>query len=175
MQAAIFAILLMSSVSAKAMEFGDRPGMAGVSLPPARNVTLSDDRMRRQIGGRTTIAAIKNAQSKLADRPRPVSNIVGKRVSSIIKDGLGRLSQEFIIVSADSQFRTSLRHPVSIRRKPIVVFGSMRFDDHPGSMSNGFKDMTAATINIGGHPDHKVRLQSVVPVQPVMLLALRGR
>ena len=157
MQAAVFAILLMS-VSAEAMEFGDRPGMvAGLSSPTLSHTMPDSDRLRRQIDA---LAQFEISGSKLADRPRPISNVIHVRVSSLTKDGPGRLSPEFSAVSATSPVRLVSKLPGNIRRKPTAKFGVMRFRDRPGSMSNYFKDIAIA---------------SVAPLQHVTVLALRGR
>ena len=154
MQAAVIAILLMSSVSANAMEFGDRPGL---SSPTVSHTVASVDRSRRQIDA---LAQFKISGLKLADRRRPISNVNHKRLASLPKDGPGRLSPEFTVVSGGPHIRLDVRHAVSIPRKPVTMIMGMKFEDRPGSMAT---------------PNSVVRLQSVAPPQHVTVLALRGR
>jgi hypothetical protein len=76
-------VLFLSSVSAQAMEFADRPGLisAMISSPAATRVLLSDDCSRRQINDRNVLLPGSVTSTKLADR-RP-----------------GRLSDEFSAVA----------------------------------------------------------------------------
>src|SRR5215217_3929105 len=72
---ALAAILFVSSVSAQAMQFADRPGliseMAGASA--ASHAMRSDDCSRRQIANRDVLQSTPVTATKLADRPRPIS------------------------------------------------------------------------------------------------------
>jgi len=83
--AVVAAVLFMSSVSAQAMEFADRPG------PIAENVTSA--------------LAIRAIQSEeLADRPRPNLRQVWV-AQGTFQTKLGRLSAEFSAVAKSSRMK----------------------------------------------------------------------
>lgn len=169
MQAAIFAILLMSSVSAEAMEFGDRPGLVAEHRSPVvRHKTASTDRVRRQVDD---LVRFKIGGSMLAERQRPVSMVIHTPLDSLMRDRPGRLSPEFTAVSESSHIRLDSRHSASIPRKPAVMIVGMRFEDRPGASSVGFANITTASIEGYPGPHPRVRLQ----IQGSTVLAFRGR
>jgi hypothetical protein len=135
-------VLLMSSASVEAMEFGDRPGVKSPSFAVAR-LSVSHDRLRRQIGNCRTLYNKAPVQLKITDRPRPLFTVIDDAVVSS-KHGPGRLSAEFSAVSWSSKVKLDPRRAVSIRRKPNVIIGEMKFEDRPGPVSNPFAGKAAA-------------------------------
>jgi hypothetical protein len=71
---ALAAILFISSVSAQAMEFAERPGPISemVSSSKAARALPSDDCLRRQLSNLNVLSALATG-TKLADRPSPIS------------------------------------------------------------------------------------------------------
>jgi len=99
---ALAAILFVSSVSAQAMQFADRPGliseMAGASA--ASHVLRSDDCSRRQIANRGVLQSTPVTAIKILDRPRPISSRIRIAVTEVMLDTRrGRLSAEFSAVA----------------------------------------------------------------------------
>jgi hypothetical protein len=106
--AAIVAVLLMSPVSAKAMEFADRPGPVSETFASALAVRAmqSEERSQRQINNRNILHPVSIEWIKLADRPRPISNL--KRVWVVqtkLQNRPGRLSAEFSAVAKSSRMK----------------------------------------------------------------------
>jgi hypothetical protein len=147
--AAIAAVVLMSSVSAQAMEFDDLPVLiSGMSSPSTVRAMPSVDRSRRQIDNHVMLLPVAPAGTKLADRPRPISNLILARVAHrIFGDRPGRLSAEFSAVSKGSGISFENRPgQLSNRFRPIATPTVMRFENRPGSVSNRFKTLAARTI-----------------------------
>ena len=121
--AALAAILVMSSVSAHAMDFADRPGMTVISSMPALQVTSVGDLARRQIdqpksllGTDERTMAILNSILALLAEPK----------------GSGRLSAEFSPVVGDSGNFEHRPIMIGSRMKDGIVRAAMRFEDRPG-------------------------------------------
>ena len=74
--AVIAAVLFMSSVSAQAMEFADRPGTISKTFDSALTVRAMQSEERSQL--QNILHPVSVERLKLADRPRPISNL--KRV-----------------------------------------------------------------------------------------------
>jgi hypothetical protein len=135
-QMVLAAVLLMSSASAEAMEFADRPGvMLGLSSAPSSAVS-SQDRLRRQIDRHIALERRVVPMNRLADRPRPVTNLIRGPVVSVFNDRPGRLSAEFSATAVTSGIELKSRYTGSIHRRPDVVKAAMRFEDRPGFASN---------------------------------------
>lgn len=123
-------VLMMSSASAEAMEFGDRPGLtSGVSSAPL-SASVSQDRFRRQVDSYSFLDQSAAVRLNLTDRPRPLFTVMDEAMVSS-NQGPGRLSAEFNVASWTVTFKGA-----SIHRKPNVVIGGMRFEDRPGPISN---------------------------------------
>ena len=90
--AVMAAVLFMSSVSAQAMEFADRPGVTFdvVGASSATRAMLTDDCSRRQINTYSILLPVAIAETKPADRPRPVSLIQIRVTRMILSDRPGR-------------------------------------------------------------------------------------
>jgi hypothetical protein len=138
--AVIAALLFLSSASAQAMEFADRPGLAPKIINSLSAIpgTQTDDYSRRQINNHNVLLADTAPLAKLADRPGPVSNLIRTNLSQS-EDRPGRLSAEFSGVSVGSGIKFEHRPwMVSSRSKAITTRAAMRFEDRPGPMSNRF-------------------------------------
>jgi hypothetical protein len=145
--AIIAAVLLMSAVSAKAMEFADRPDLVSrVSIPSTVRSMPSVDHLRRQIDNHVILLPVAAAGTKLADRPRPISNLIHARVARMIfRDRPGRLSVEFSAVSKDSGIRFENRpSQVSNHFDPTATHTAMRFEDRPGDRSGFTSSLSKA-------------------------------
>jgi hypothetical protein len=152
--AIIAAMFFMSSVSAQAMEFADRPGPISEAFnsPSTVRALPIEDRSRRQIDNHVVLLPITKPGTKLTDRPRPISNIIPIRVVHImLGDRPGRLSAEFSAVSRNSGIRFA--GVVSNRFKPIATPTAMKFENRPGSISNRFKALAGVGIKFEDHPD----------------------
>ena len=105
--AVIAAVLFMSSVSAKAMEFADRPGpISEITSALAVRAIQSEERSHRQINNENILHSVSVEWMKLADRPRPISNF--KQVWVVqakIQNRPGRLSAEFSAVAKGSRMK----------------------------------------------------------------------
>jgi hypothetical protein len=107
---AVFAaVLFMSSVSAQAMEFADRPGMTFdvVSSLPAIHFILIDDYSRRQINNLNILLPLTVAQTRLAVRPKLISNVISTKL--VQSDRPGRLSAEFSTASKSIGIKVAYR------------------------------------------------------------------
>jgi hypothetical protein len=91
---AVLAALFISSVSAEAAGFANRPDMLDRASPPPV-VHASHDVSRRQINGHSALRTASITAIKLPHRPTPVSNFRSKKASVEIAGGAGRLSPEF--------------------------------------------------------------------------------
>lgn len=118
--AVIAAVLFMSSVSAQAMEFADRPGMPVVRSMPTLQVT--SDLARRQI----------NQPKSLLGSDEKAMAILDSIFALLAEpEGPGRLSAEFSPVVVDSgNFE---RRPIMIgsRMNDAIRRAAMRFEDRP--------------------------------------------
>ena len=121
--AVIAAVLVMSSVSAHAMEFADRPGMTVVSSMPALQVTSVGDLARRQI----------NEHKSLLGTDAGTMGIVNSILALLAEPkGSGRLSAEFSPVAVN---HGNFEHrPIMVGSSIKVTIGrsAMRFEDRPG-------------------------------------------
>lgn len=126
--AVIVAVLALSSVSAQAMEFADRPGMAVVSSKPALQLASEGDSARRQINQRKSLLGADEGTMAIVN-----SILAGTPVT----EGPGRLSAEFSPIAVNlGNFE---HRPVMIgsRIKGTVKRAAMRFEDRPGPALNG--------------------------------------
>ncbi|MGH6875297.1 MAG: hypothetical protein ACREDW_09785 [Aestuariivirgaceae bacterium] len=141
----IAAVLFLSSVSAGAMEFADRPGMmSGSSTPQAIRDRPTDDRLRRQINSLLIPQPVQAAERKPSDRPRPVSLVPIRFSFAKFGDRPGRLSAEFSAVS-----NISFEHGAGVAGsdfRPIPAPIAMKFENRPGPISNRFGTLAAVSI-----------------------------
>jgi hypothetical protein len=152
--AVIAAVLFMSSVSAQALEFVDRPGpISGVfNAPSAVRAIPSGDHSRRQINDAVLFLPATVAETKLADRPRPVSLVRIRVASMIFGKGPGRLSAEFSAVSRDASIRFEHRPAMVTQHfKPTVTIAT-RFGNRPDAMLNRFKASAAVSFKFEDRP-----------------------
>jgi hypothetical protein len=137
------AILFVSSVSAQAMQFADRPGLISemVGASAACHVLRSDDCSRRQIAnGGILLSALLSAPvtaTKLSDRPRPISSRIRiAAAETIFETRPGRLSAEFSAVAKS--------------------YG-MKFEYGPGLESGWIKAAATRTaMSVGHRPANRV-------------------
>src|SRR5215216_2109407 len=102
--AVIAAVLFMSSVSAKAMEFADRPGpISEITSALAVRAIQSEERSHRQINNQNILHSVSVEWMKFADRPRPISNLKRVWVQRTSQTKPGRLSAEFSAVAKSSR------------------------------------------------------------------------
>ena len=145
---ALAAILFVSTVSAQAMQFGDRPGLIPemVGASAASHVLRSDDCSRRQIANRAVLlSAFLSAPVtaiKLSDRPRPISSRIRIAVAeTMFATRPGRLSAEF------SAAATSY---------------GMKFEYGPGLASGWIKAAaTRSAMSVGHRPANRVTAWAV--------------
>jgi hypothetical protein len=147
--AVIAAVLFMSSVSAKAMEFADRPGpISEITSALAVRAIQSEERSHRQINNENILHSVSVEWMKLADRPRPISNLRQVWVvQRTFQTKPGRLSAEFSAVAKSS--RTKFEYgpgEVSSWLKPTVTAIAMNFGHHHGPIGNLFPPSGAENI-----------------------------
>jgi hypothetical protein len=159
--AVIAAVLFMSSVSAQAMEFADRPGMTldVVSSLPAFHFILNDDYSRRQINN-LNILHPTVGQIRLAERPKPISNIIPPKLTRT--DRPGRLSVEFSTVTKKFGMKIGHGRPwmvirsikTSLVERPKLISSAIPIkvsqSDRPGRLSAEFSEGTG--IKFGYRP-----------------------
>ena len=148
--AAIAAFLLLSSVSAQAMEFADRRGPISetfTSAPTVRGVQ-SEERLRRQINNHNILQPVSVEWMNLADRPRPISNLNRVWVVQMtVQNRPGRLSAEFSPVARSSRINFEYGPgEVSSWLRPTASPIAMTFDYHPGPIGNLFPPLAAEDI-----------------------------
>jgi hypothetical protein len=148
--AVIAAVLFMSSASAQAMEFADRPGPISKTFASALAVRAmqSEERSHRQINNHNILHPVSVEWMKLADRPRPIYNLrqvwVVKRT---FQTGPGRLSDEFSAVTKSSRMKFEYGPgEVSSWLKPTVTPIAMKVGHHPGPIGNLFPPLVAENI-----------------------------
>jgi hypothetical protein len=146
----IAAVLLMSSVSVQAMEFANRPGpiFEAVTSAPAIAAMQSEERLRRQITNHNILQPVSVAWMKLADRPRPISNL--KRVWVVqrtFQNRPGRLSAEFSAVARTTRINFEYGPgEVSSWLKPNAAPIAMKFNHPPGPIGNLFPPLAVDDI-----------------------------
>lgn len=118
---ALAAILFISSVSAKAMEFADRPGSISGVVSSSKAARASDDCLRRQLNSLNVLSAPVTG-TKLADRPSPISP---------------RIRFEYGPGAASSWL------------KPVAARAAITFELRPGPISNRFTASAARGIKAG--------------------------
>ena len=150
--AVIAAVLFMSSASAQAMEFADRPGPNSETFDSALAVRAmqSEERSNRQLNNHNILHPVSVEWMKLADRPRPISNL--KRVWVVqtkLQNRSGRLSAEFSTVVKGTHIRFEYGPgEVSSWLTPTTTPIAMKFDHHPGPIGNLFPPSGAENIKI---------------------------
>lgn len=147
--AVIAAVLFMSSASAQALEFVDRQGPISGAFNSSSAVRAipGDDHSRRQINDAVLLLPATVAETKLADRPRPVSLVRIRVASMMFGKGPGRLSAEFSAIATASRIRFDHRLGViSNHFEPIAMATAVRFENRPGPISNRFKTSPDVSI-----------------------------
>jgi hypothetical protein len=162
--AAIAATLFLSSFSAQAMEFADRPGItfdavSSLSMP-------TDDYSRRQIDKLNIFLPVPVAETKLIERPKPISNVIPTKLSqSEIRPG--RLSAEFSAVAETSAMRFEYGPGLaSSWLKPTATHIGMKVDYHPGPIANLFPTLAAVNITDHGHTSSLTKTIPLSEIQP---------
>jgi hypothetical protein len=153
--AVIGAVFFMSSVSAQAMEFADRPGSTPGVFNSLRATPAmpSDDRSRRQINNHIVLMPVAAAGMKLADRPSPVSLVRIQIARMMVEERPGRLSPEFSTVPFGSGIRFEYGPGlVSSWLKVNATPVAMKFENRPGPISNRFKALAAVSTKFEDHP-----------------------
>jgi hypothetical protein len=158
---ALAAILLVTSVSAQAMQFADRPGLISetVRASAASRAVRSDDRSRRQIARDVLLSAPVTA-TKLADRPRPISNRIQIAVTEVMIDTRpGRLSAEFSAVARSYGMRVEYGPGMASGWvEAAATHTAMKFDHPP---TNRFTAWAAGNIKVGNRDDFTSSLTNV--------------
>ena len=142
----IAAVLFMSSVSAQAMEFADRPGpISGALKSPSIVCAMPiEDRLCRRVNNHFILRATTATEKKLAARLRPVSHLIRIQVAQMMFERPGRLSAEFSAVARGSGIRFEYGPGVaSSWLKPTATPNAIKFENRPGSVSNRFNTMPA--------------------------------
>jgi hypothetical protein len=142
---ALAAILFISSVSAQAMQFADRPSLISevVNSSTATRALPSDDRSRRQINNRTVLLSVPVTGTELADRPSPISNRIR------FEYGPGMASSWLNPMAPRAAITFELRPgPISNRFKASAD-GSIKAGDFTSSM-------TKTTVPSGIRPGHAI-------------------
>jgi hypothetical protein len=149
--AAIAAVLLMSSVSVQAMEFADRPGPISETFITALTVRAmqSEEGLRRHINDHNILLPTSVAWIKLADQPRPISNLTGVWMMQMTHQNRpGRLSAEFSAVAKSSRMKFEYGPgEVSNWLKPTATRIASRVSHYPGPIGNLFPPLAAEDIN----------------------------
>jgi hypothetical protein len=148
---AVFAaVLFMSSVSAQAMEFANRPAPISETFASAPTVRAvhSDERLRRPINNHNILHPVSVEWMKLTGRPRPIANFQRVWVVQMtFQNRPGRLSAEFSAVARG--FRIKFEYgpgELSSWLKPTANPIAMTFDYHPGPIRNLFPPLAAENI-----------------------------
>jgi hypothetical protein len=143
--AAIVAVLLMSLVSAKAMEFADRPGPISDTFASALAVRAmqSEERSHRNI-----LHPVSDTWMELADRPRPISNLKWVWVvQTKLQNRPGRLSAEFSTVVKGTHIRFEYGPgEVSSWLKPTETRIALKASHNRGPIGNLFPPLAAEDI-----------------------------
>jgi hypothetical protein len=171
--AVVAGILFMSSVSAQAMEFADRPGIAvdvARSVPATRPI-FSDDYSRRQINLHDILLLGPVAGQKLGDRPRPISLVRIRVTRGMSENRPGRLSAEFSAVVKPSGVKFEFGPgELASWLKPTATAVAVNFEDRRRPISARFKSLTTVNSNIA---DHHIFTSSFARVKPPVGLHVR--
>jgi hypothetical protein len=152
--AVVAVVLFLSSVSAQAMEFADRPGLnsARISSPAAIRALLTDDCSRRQINNRNVLLPPPVTWTKLADRPSSISNRIQIPVAQAIRPG--RLSAEFSTIARGPGIKFEYGPGVASGwLKPTATRTAMKFEHRPGPISHRFITSAAGSIKVRDRDD----------------------
>lgn len=152
--AVVAVVLFLSSVSAQAMEFADRPGLnsAMISSPAAIRALLTGDCSRRQINNRNVLLPPSVTWTKLADRPSSIANRTQIPVAQAIRPG--RLSAEFSSVARKPGIKFEYGPGLASGwLKPSATHIAMKFEHRPGPISNRFITSAAGSIRVGDRDD----------------------
>jgi len=148
--AVVAAVLFMSSLSAQAMEFADRPRPISEAFTSTLTVRAmqSEERSNRQLNKHNLIHPVSVEWMKLADRPRPISNL--KRVWVIqtkFQNKPGRLSAEFSAVARDYSMNFEYGPgELSSWLKPTETRITLKGSHHRGPIGNLFPPLAAEDI-----------------------------
>jgi hypothetical protein len=135
--AVVAAVLFMSSVSAQAMEFADRPGITVANS--AIEVASVRDLARRQINQPESLWGTD-------ERTRAILESIFKLLAE--PQGPGRLSAEFSPVVVDSGKFEHRPIMIGSRIKVVTRRVGMRFEDRPGPATGRLNTLTAVTSKL---------------------------
>jgi hypothetical protein len=151
---ALAVMLVISSVSAQAMQFSDRPGLISerVSSSAATRTLPSDDCLRRQITNRHVLLSNPVTGTKLADRPRPISNRIRIAAAEMMFETRpGRLSAEFSAVAKGPRMRFEYGPGMAASwLKAAAARTAISFEHRP---ANRFTNWAAGSIKVGNRDD----------------------
>jgi hypothetical protein len=160
--AVLAGILFMSSVSAQAMEFADRPGIAVASSLPAIQVASVGDLARRQI----------HQPKSLLGTDEKTMAIVNSILAMLAEpEGPGRLSAEFSadVKASGVKFEFGPGELASWL-KPTATAVAMKFEDRRRPITARFKALTTISSKI---TDHHIFTSSLAKVKPPVGLHVR--
>lgn len=118
--AIVAAVLVLSSVSVRAMEFADRPGTMVVGSLAAKLVAQSGDLARRQV----------HHHKSLLGADEQTMTILNSILASL-PEGPGRLSDEYSPTAVDSGNFERRHTMIGSRTKVVTRCSIMRFEDRP--------------------------------------------
>ncbi len=151
---ALAVMLFISSVSAQAMQFADRPGLISerVSSSAATRALPSDDCLRRQITNRHVLLSHPVTGTKLADRPRPISNRIRIAAAEMMFEARpGRLSAEFSAIAKSSGMRFEYGPGIaSAWLNAAAARTAIRVEHSP---ANRFTNWATGSIKVGNRDD----------------------
>jgi hypothetical protein len=149
---ALAVMLFISTVSAQAMQFADRPGLIseGVSSSAATRALPRDDGLRRQITNRHVLLSNPVTGTKLADRPRPI-RIRMAAAEMMFEVRPGRLSAEFSAVVKSHGMRFEYGPGIASGWLKAAAAGTAtRLEHRP---ANRFTNWAAGSIKVGHRDD----------------------
>jgi hypothetical protein len=153
--AVVAAVLFMSSVSAQAMEFADRPLLIWKTSTTALTVRAmqTEEGLRRKVNNHDVILPVSSTWMKLGNPPRPISNLNRVWVEQLtFQNRPGRLSAEFSVVAKSFRMRFEYGPGetsswLNSNATPIV----MKFAHHLGQIGNLFPPLAAENIKFADH------------------------
>jgi len=151
---ALAVMLLISSVSAQAMDFADRPGLISerADSSAATRALQSDDCLRRQITDLHVLLSHPVTGTKLTDRPRPISNRIRIAAAEmVVETRPGRLSAEFSAIAKSHGIRFEYGPGMASGwLKAAAALPAIRFEHRP---ANRFTKWAAGSIKVGNRDD----------------------
>ncbi len=160
--AVVAAVLFMSSVSAQAMEFADRPGITVTSSLPAIQVASVGDLARRQIHQPKSLLGTD-------EKTMAIVNSILARLAQ--PEGPGRLSAEFSAVVKPSGVTFEFGPgELASWLKPTATAVAMNFKDRRRPITSEVKTLTTISIK---NADHHIFTSSLARAKPPFGLHIR--